>query len=93
LQRGLSKSCFFRANLRIRVNVRSRANIRFRARPDLTAGAVFSSGPSDFDEVASRPVFSSVFEPSGLEVGSKWFRSGLNAGFDGRCGVSERSCL
>jgi len=78
--------------MRIRVNVRSRANIRFRARPDLTAGAVFSSGPSDFDEVASRPVFSSVFdEPGGLEVGSKWFRSGLEAGFDGRCGVSDRS--
>jgi hypothetical protein len=36
--------------MRIRVNVRSRANIRFRrARPDLMAGAVFSSGPSDFE--------------------------------------------
>jgi hypothetical protein len=42
-------------------------------------------------KVASRPVFKSVFKPGGLEVGSKWFQSGLKAGFDGRCGVFERS--
>jgi hypothetical protein len=37
-------------------------------------------------KVASRLVFlvfSNVFEPSGLEVGSKWLRSGLEARFDG----------